>query len=100
MEESIKFYRNILEIPALCVLHVDESFVWGDDLINTQFSPAGMPIFLIDLQMDEQKPFYSTNPEKFLVSVFSFVLIMNDFFFLFLYYSLDECINILVFNGI
>lgn len=84
MEESIKFYRNILEIPALCVLNIDESFVWGDDLINTQFYPAGMPIFLLDLQMDEQKPFYSTNPEKFLVSVFSFVLINNERFFLFI----------------
>lgn len=55
--------------PALCVLDVKESFIWGDDLINTQFKPSGCPIFIVDLQMDEEKVFYSRDPEKFEVNV-------------------------------
>lgn len=61
-----------MERPALCVLDVEESFAWGDDLIDTQFKPAGNPIFLIDLQMDEQKAYYTTNPDKFVVGAFPF----------------------------
>lgn len=72
MENSIKLYGEILERPALCVLDVEESFAWGDDLIDTQFKPAANPIFLIDLQMDEQKAYYTTNPDKFVVGAFPF----------------------------
>ncbi|XP_076766961.1 dynein axonemal heavy chain 1 [Xylocopa sonorina] len=65
VQNSIKLYDDILEGPALCVLGVDETFAWGDDLIDSQFVPASNPIFLIDLQMDEQKSYYTTNPEEF-----------------------------------
>lgn len=71
MENSIKLYGEMLERPALCVLDVEESFAWGDDLIDTRFKPDANPIFLIDLQMDEQKAYYTTNPEKFVVGAFS-----------------------------
>lgn len=72
MENSIKLYGEILERPALCVLDVEESFAWGDDLIDTQFKPAANSIFLIDLQMDQQKAYYTTNPDKFVVGAFPF----------------------------
>ncbi|CAL7945370.1 unnamed protein product [Xylocopa violacea] len=65
VQNSIKLYDEILQGPALCVLDVDETFTWGDNLIDSQFEPTSNPIFLIDLQMDEQKSYYTTNPEEF-----------------------------------
>ncbi|OAD57478.1 Dynein heavy chain 1, axonemal [Eufriesea mexicana] len=69
VENSIKLYRDIMVTPALCVLDVDESFTWGNDLINTQFKPVSSPIFIIDLQMDEENVFYTRDPEKFVESI-------------------------------
>lgn len=75
-----------MERPALCVLDVEESFAWGDDLVDTQFKPAANPIFLIDLQMDEQKAYYTTNPDKFVVGAFPFYR-SND---IFIFFSFDK----------
>ncbi|XP_060831781.1 dynein axonemal heavy chain 1-like [Bombus pascuorum] len=72
VENSIKSYGEILERPALCVLDVEESFAWGDDLIDTRFKPTANPVFLVDLQMDEQKAYYTTDPDKFAVGAFPF----------------------------
>ncbi|KAK9309948.1 hypothetical protein QLX08_000576 [Tetragonisca angustula] len=69
VKNSIKLFGDILEGPALCLLDVEESFSWGNDLTDSQFKPTANPIFLIDLQMDEQKPYYTTNPDKFVESI-------------------------------
>ncbi|XP_026674744.1 dynein heavy chain 1, axonemal-like [Ceratina calcarata] len=64
VQNSIKLYQEILEAPALCVLHVLDTFTWGENLVDSPFTSEN-PIFLIDLQMSLEAPFYTTDPDKF-----------------------------------
>lgn len=65
MEGSIVLYLEMLETPALCTLNVDENFVWGSDLVNTQFRPSVNPIFNIDIMVNDNGAYYSTDLESF-----------------------------------
>ncbi|PSN46069.1 hypothetical protein C0J52_02287, partial [Blattella germanica] len=65
MMSSLMFYTNLIETPCLCTLECEDDFVWGDDVITTQFQPANPPIFLLLLQMNEELVFYSTDPYQF-----------------------------------
>ena len=65
VENSMGFYQTMLETPALCALTVNDDFVWGNDLVNTQFRPSTNPVFLIELMMNEGGAYYSKNPEIF-----------------------------------
>lgn len=58
-------FRNMLETPALCTLGVEDDFEWGDDLVNTQFSPSTNPVFLVDMKMNDEGTYYSKSPELF-----------------------------------
>lgn len=53
-----------METPCQCCLSVEDNFVWGHNLVNTQFKPL-QPIFLLTLRMDENGAFYSTDPDQF-----------------------------------
>lgn len=68
MRNSITLYLETLGTPALPVLDAEESFEWGKDLIKSEFKPAHNPVFMVDIQMNEQQAYYSTNPEEFTVS--------------------------------
>lgn len=64
MENSIRTFINFVETPCQCCLNVDDKFVWGHNLIDTQFKPL-QPIFLLTLRMDENGAYYSTDPDQF-----------------------------------
>ncbi|KAM0726282.1 Dynein axonemal heavy chain 1 [Formica fusca] len=65
VERSIALYLEMLEIPALCTLNIDENFTWGDDLVNTQFKSPVNPIFNIDIAMNDKTAYYLTDLESF-----------------------------------
>nr|XP_034195945.1 dynein heavy chain 1, axonemal-like [Osmia lignaria] len=65
VENSITLYGNTLEGPALCLLDVEETFVWGNNLVDSQFKSVYNPIFTVDLQMDGNKAYYSVDPDQF-----------------------------------
>ncbi|XP_049940877.1 dynein axonemal heavy chain 1-like, partial [Schistocerca serialis cubense] len=65
IEASLQMLTNLIETPCLCTMDCDETFTWGDDVVNTQFKPLGMPIFVLYLNVDENGVFYNTNPLNF-----------------------------------
>ncbi|KAL6436551.1 hypothetical protein ACFW04_004787 [Cataglyphis niger] len=65
VEKSIALYLEMLETPALCTLDIEENFIWGDDLVNTQFKSPVTPIFNIDIAMNDETAYYLTNLESF-----------------------------------
>lgn len=64
VENSIRTFVHLVETPCQCCLNVDDDFVWGYNLVDTQFKPV-QPIFLLTLRMDENGAFYSTDPAQF-----------------------------------
>nr|XP_046487754.1 dynein axonemal heavy chain 1-like [Neodiprion pinetum] len=69
VENSMSLYLYMLETPALCTLDVCDDFVWGDNLVITQFKPSNYPIFNIELRMDESGAVYSTNLDQFRTTI-------------------------------
>lgn len=67
VENSVRTFLNFVETPCQCCLNVQNDFVWGYNLIDTQFKPL-QPFFLLTLRMDENGAFYSTDPDLFEVS--------------------------------
>lgn len=65
MYKSLALYVEILTAPAECTLRVNEDFVWGTDLINTQFKSAVHPVFNIDILMNKDAVYYSSDLESF-----------------------------------
>ncbi|XP_072745723.1 dynein axonemal heavy chain 1 [Anoplolepis gracilipes] len=65
VEKSIALYLEMLETPALCTLNIDENFIWGNDLVNTQFKSPVNPIFNIDITMNDKTAYYLTDFESF-----------------------------------
>lgn len=63
-------YLYMLETPALCTLEVNEDFIWGEDLIKTQFKPLNYPVFNIELMMNETGAVFSIDLEMFRVRFF------------------------------
>ncbi|XP_011146850.2 dynein heavy chain 1, axonemal-like, partial [Harpegnathos saltator] len=63
--KSIALYVEMLTAPAARTLNVNEDFVWGTDLINTQFKSPANPIFNVDILMNNETVYYSTDPKSF-----------------------------------
>ncbi|XP_054262356.1 dynein axonemal heavy chain 1-like [Macrosteles quadrilineatus] len=62
---SAQSYVSLVETPCLCTLGVSSDFVWGSDLVETQFKPSAAPIFTLKLNVNEAGAFYSTDPAMF-----------------------------------
>lgn len=74
VENSTGLLLKILENPcSVCLSVPDEGFVWGSDLVNTQFKPPTSPVFALTIKLNSTAAFYSTNPESFEVMIFPFV---------------------------
>ncbi|XP_014476414.1 PREDICTED: dynein heavy chain 1, axonemal [Dinoponera quadriceps] len=63
--KSIDLYVEMLTAPAICTLNVNEDFVWGTDLVNTQFKSTAHPVFNINILMNGDTVCYSTDLESF-----------------------------------
>lgn len=64
---SIEIFINLVETPCLPCLGVEDEFVWGQDLIESPFRPKVSAIFTLQMKMDENCAFYSTEPDQFQV---------------------------------
>ncbi|KZC03876.1 Dynein heavy chain 1, axonemal [Dufourea novaeangliae] len=71
VENSIVSYGESLENPALCVLGVDESFTWGSNFVKSQFTSTYPPLFNIEIQMNNEVAYYSTDPDQFGITIVS-----------------------------
>lgn len=69
MQRSIISYTEFIEAPCLCTIGVSEEFVWGTDLINSQFKTHPIPIFQLLLKMDSERAYYNTNVYLFEVCI-------------------------------
>ncbi|XP_066590873.1 dynein axonemal heavy chain 1-like [Prorops nasuta] len=69
VENSIALYTSMLEEPSLCTMNVAKEFMWGENLVDSQFLAATGPVFNIDLAMTDQGAYYATDLEAFLDSI-------------------------------
>lgn len=67
--KSAAALTELVAQPCACTLHVTEDFVWDTDLIETLFKPMAAPVFVLKLHVNEEGAYYSTNPDKFEVSL-------------------------------
>lgn len=65
LEGSIQMFTNLLCRPCECFLHLSENFKWGADVITSPFQPGTLHVFYMLLNIDENGPFYSTDPDEF-----------------------------------
>jgi len=65
VQNSIALYLETVESPALSILGVAEDFVWGNDLVNTQFISPVSPLFNIEIMMNDTCAYYSTDLQLF-----------------------------------
>ncbi|XP_055547680.1 dynein axonemal heavy chain 1 [Wyeomyia smithii] len=59
-----RFYHCICDSSRLCLL-VEENFRWTENLIESPFESGEQPVFYLLLQMGDEAPFYSTEPDEF-----------------------------------
>jgi dynein heavy chain len=62
---SIELFIDLVETPCLPCLEVEEDFVWGPNLIESDFVSKASAIFILQLKMDDNGAFYSTVLENF-----------------------------------
>nr|CAI5840362.1 unnamed protein product [Callosobruchus analis] len=65
VENSLQTYITLVETPCVPCLGVEDDFVWGTDLVNSPFVSKAAPIFILQLKMNEEGAYYSTQPELF-----------------------------------
>ncbi|XP_037831220.1 dynein heavy chain 1, axonemal isoform X2 [Kryptolebias marmoratus] len=77
MQDSLRYLvqRSLVSLSELLletcrsVLTCPQDLVWGNDLITSPYKPQKMPIFLVDLVLDQAGVYYSTPLEDFETSV-------------------------------
>lgn len=60
-------FINLVETPCLPCLGVIEEFIWGSNLRVSPFISKSLPIFTLQLKMNENGTYFSTKPEMFQV---------------------------------
>lgn len=65
---SAKNYANLID-QCVPMKDITEDFSWGSNLYQSSFVGNNPPIFSILLSMNEHEPFYTTDPDKFEVSI-------------------------------
>ncbi|XP_050431121.1 dynein axonemal heavy chain 1-like [Adelges cooleyi] len=63
--KSATSYARLIEQPCVKIKGISDDFIWGSDLINSPFDWKGDPIFYLLINMNENEPFYSTDPDRF-----------------------------------
>lgn len=64
----------MLESPGLCILDIKDDFIWGDDLMQTQYDCIVPPVFKVDLLMNSNGAYYSTKLEAFKVIIYKILI--------------------------
>lgn len=64
---SATSYSNLIEQPCISLKDIEDNFTWSTDLMIFDDSSIP-PLFSIMLNMNQNGPFYSNDPDKFEVS--------------------------------
>ncbi|XP_048258404.1 dynein axonemal heavy chain 1-like isoform X3 [Haliotis rufescens] len=73
VQDSLVNFTQMVVDACHSTLELEDSFVWGPDVISSSFKPKRNALFLVDLTLDNQGVHYSTNITSFestLVSLF------------------------------
>lgn len=72
---------GIVETPCLPCLSVEENYIWDiNDLITSPFISKALPIFTLELNMNNEGSFYSTKMELFeVICVLKTIFIISIF---------------------
>lgn len=63
---SMQMFSNLLCKPCVCMLGLDDQFVWGSDVITSQFQPGTLHVFYLVLHITEERgPHYSNEPDQY-----------------------------------
>ncbi|XP_021696704.1 dynein heavy chain 1, axonemal [Aedes aegypti] len=62
---STNEYFHRLCDPCVLTFTVEEDFTWQDNLIQSPFDAGLRPVFYLLLEMGDDVPYYSTNPDEF-----------------------------------
>ncbi|XP_072136794.1 dynein axonemal heavy chain 1 isoform X1 [Mobula birostris] len=65
VQDSLVNYTQMILDGCYSFLNCSEDMKWGEDLINSNFKPKKMPIFVLDLSLDKGKVHFSTPLERF-----------------------------------
>lgn len=63
--QSVGLLVAVIETPCQCCLSVADDLVWGLDLTESPFKPAGWPVFHLYLKMEEDGPYLTTRPAQY-----------------------------------
>lgn len=63
--KSIEIFINMLETPCVSCFDCSEDFNWGSDLKSSLFVSKAAAIFTLQLKMNDDGAFYSTNLDSF-----------------------------------
>lgn len=65
IENSVNLYVRLLCDPCKCLLHLNNDFVWGPNLLEFPVRQTETHVFFLVLLMDETRAYYSTEPTEF-----------------------------------
>ncbi|KAI4462790.1 dynein heavy chain 1 axonemal-like protein [Holotrichia oblita] len=65
VQNSATIYTQLVEAPCQCCLECEDDFKWSYDLITTPFRSAVPTIFALQLLMNDDGAYYSTDPDLF-----------------------------------
>ncbi|XP_032892704.1 dynein heavy chain 1, axonemal [Amblyraja radiata] len=65
VQDSLVNYTQMIIDGCYSSLNCSEDMKWGADLINSNFKPRKMPIFVLDLSLDNGRVQFSTPLERF-----------------------------------
>nr|XP_019555271.2 dynein heavy chain 1, axonemal [Aedes albopictus] len=62
---STDAYFHRLCDPCVLALTIEEDYIWEENLIDSPFDSGLQPVFYLLLEMGDDIPFYSTDPDEF-----------------------------------
>ncbi|XP_067907506.1 dynein axonemal heavy chain 1 [Heterodontus francisci] len=65
VQDSLVNYTQMILDGCYSTLNCSDDMKWGEDLINSNFKPRKMPIFILDLNLDKSGVHFSTAVERF-----------------------------------
>ncbi|GCB64000.1 hypothetical protein scyTo_0013272, partial [Scyliorhinus torazame] len=65
VQDSLVNYTQMILDGCHSSLNCSSNFKWGEDLLNSNFKPRKMPIFILDLNLDNSGVHFSTALDRF-----------------------------------
>lgn len=72
VKNSATMFTQLVEAPCQCCLECEDDFQWGFDFINSPFRSSVPTIFALQMQMNDEGAYYSTDPDLFPVNIWTY----------------------------